>query len=154
MERSVNQIINEFQLVADAHDQINTFFWGSFLEAIKNEPTYPLLCCTLVPVELTQHDTLMEIQVVVADRVFHDRTNANDIQSDTLQILKDVHSIIHLSRWQSIATPEVIQRADYFEGAGGDYLGGWSMLLRLKVVDERNYANMPLTNYNPLTRYE
>lgn len=154
MERSVNQIKNEFQLVADAHGQIESFYWDNFLDAIEMRPRYPMLCCTLVPAELTVEETLLEIQVVIADRFLEDRSNYADVQSDTLQILKDLHSIIHLSRFQSLATAETIQRADFFEGAAGDHLCGWSMLLRLKLVDARNYANMPLTNYNPLTRYE
>lgn len=155
MEKSVIQIKNEFELVATAHKQINSFFWGDFDRAVSEEErVYPFLCCTLVPFEMTVRETLIEIQVTVSDRLREDFSNYIDVQSDTFQTMKDIQSIIHLSRWQSIATAEDIQRGDHFIfDKGTDYIAGWSMLLRLQIVDRRNRVNMPLTGYDPNIRY-
>ena len=47
MKKTLNNLNTELQAIADAHLQVNTYYWGDFLSAINQDKavTYPLMCC-------------------------------------------------------------------------------------------------------------
>lgn len=153
MERSINQIRSELNDVADAHRQINKYFWGDFNDLEQEEAfDYPLMLCTLIPAEFTVRETVLDIQITIAD-LAKNKAVRDEVESDTLQIMKDVHSIMSLPRFRSIVTTRERERATFFHDKGGSNMAGWTMTVRMAIVDRRNKANIPLSGYDPNERY-
>jgi hypothetical protein len=93
MLNSVNQIRVELQEIANAHLQINNFFWGDFLRAYKEdtELNYVLMGCFYPTASLLNNQTQLTLTIYICDRVYKDYSNLNDVESDTLSAIT-VHS--------------------------------------------------------------
>ncbi len=112
---NLKTIIDDFQLLADHHKQINSFGWGDLDEfsynvdsrdkqnnPSYNPPYYPYMF--VVPNQAVQEFGFMtyEFNVIVADLVDRDLNNMIDGWSDTNQILDDIISQFRLSVTDSL----------------------------------------------------
>ena len=53
MEKTLNQLRKEFELIATEHRQINSFFFGEFLDAVSRDAvTYPMMVVSLQPSQI------------------------------------------------------------------------------------------------------
>jgi hypothetical protein len=88
MKSTLNQINRELQAIADAHIQVNTYYWGDFLNAINQDSavTYPLMCCYVTGNSLSKNTIPVTINIIIADKFFKTgrQGNLNDTESDTL----------------------------------------------------------------------
>jgi len=160
-------IIDDFQLLADKHKQINSFssgdinqliFWTERIDGKDNDennaPIYPIMYCIPSDVTRGEQELVYGFNIIIADIM--DTKTSYDIQaelwSDTLQIAEDILAQFKYSVTSSqgdyetkydIETPTTITP---FNEAYSDNLVGWNLDISI-IVD--NPLNRCLSPYKP-----
>jgi len=150
MLNSVNQIRVELQEIANAHLQINNFFWGDFLRAYKEdtELNYVLMGCFYPTASLLNNQTQLTLTIYICDRVYKDYSNLNDVESDTLQICRDVYNVINSSfRWKRIGKVQSAQAQKFIE-RGGDEVAGHTLTIQFLLRDVSGICELPMQDYD------
>lgn len=150
MLNSVNQIRVELEEIANAHLQINDFFWGDFLRAYKEntELNYVLMGCFYPTASLLNNQTQLTLTIYIADRVYKDYSNLNDVESDTLQICRDVYNVINSSfRWKRIGRVQSASAQKFIE-RGGDEVAGHTLTIQFLVRDVSGICELPMQEYD------
>lgn len=155
MLKTINQIKKEFQTLATAHDQINDFYFGNFLEAYEDHVIKH--CFLLVdvlsatPVNVRGAGSYVDLQllITVADIVFEgDNDHMAEVKSDTLQIVEDIANTFESPRWSQFCKVVGTPVATYFRQRGGDMVDGWAMPVTLRVVSVRDLCAIPYNDYD------
>lgn len=150
MLNSVNQIRVELQEIASAHLQINDFFWGDFLRAYKEntELNYVLMGCFYPTASLLNNQTQLTLTIYICDRVYKDYSNLNDVESDTLQICRDVYNVINSSfRWKRIGRVQGATCQKFIE-RGGDEVAGHTLTIQFLLRDKSGICELPMLGYD------
>jgi hypothetical protein len=150
MLNSVNQIRVELEEIASAHLQINDFFWGDFLRAYKEntELNYVLMGCFYPTASLLNNQTQLTLTIYIADRVYKDYSNLNDVESDTLQICRDVYNVINTSfRWKRLGRVQSASAQKFIE-RGGDEVAGHTLTIQFLVRDVSGICELPMQGYD------
>lgn len=155
MLKTINQIKKEFQTLATAHDQINDFYFGNFLEAYESSAIKH--CFLLVdvlsatPVNVRGAGSYVDLQllITVADIVYEgDNEHMAEVKSDTLQIIEDIANTFESPRWSQFCKVVGTPVATYFRQRGGDLVDGWAMPVTLRVVSVRDLCAIPYNDYD------
>ena len=150
MLNSVNQIRVELQEIASAHLQINDYFWGDFLRAYKEntELNYPLMGCFYPSASLLNNQTQLALTVYICDRVYKDYSNLNDVESDTLQICRDIYQVINGSqRWRRLGRVTSASATKFIE-RGGDEVAGHTLTINFLLRDQSGICDLPMEGYD------
>jgi hypothetical protein len=149
MKTSPNQIRVELKEIAEKHLQTNSFYWGDLLDAVKQDAIdYPLVNCYYPNGSFQYNTTTIQLVVQVSDKLYKDNSNLHDIESDTLQTLRDIFNVINKSpRWKRIGK---IQNAtvDKFKDITGDELVVHSMNLNFILRDVSGVCDLPILDYD------
>jgi len=149
---NLKTFIDDFQLLADHHKQINSFGWGDFDDfsynvdsrdkqdnPTYNAPYYPYMF--VIPNNATQEFGFMtyEFNIIIGDIVDRDLNNMIDGWSDTNQILDDIISQFRLSVTDSLGNfnqdyylDDIVDCSPFIEKYD-DMLIGWTATLRIQV---------------------
>lgn len=169
-------IHDDFRLMADHHKQVNSFGFGNFEDLsywtesrLKTQnttfesPYFPLLY--IIPSEAKLESTGLnssfmnyEFNVVCMDIIDRDLTNQIDVLSDTNQILDDVVSQFRLSVERNMGCfiqeyylDEQVVYTPFLEKYS-DLCGGWSAVIRLKVMTPLDRCNAAFESFiTPIT---
>jgi hypothetical protein len=152
MKKTLNNLNTELQAIADAHLQVNTYYWGDFLNAINQDKavTYPLMCCFVTGNSLEKVTIPVTINIIVADKFFKNgrQGNLNDTESDTLQVVRDVYEVISKSpRWQNIGKITGATASKFLE-KGADESAGWILAISFTIYDNQSICNLPMMGYD------
>ena len=150
MLKSVNQIRLELSQIQQSHLQLNSFFWGDFLRAYKEntELNYPLMGGFYPNANLLNNQTQLQLTIFVCDKMYKDWSNLNDVESDTLQICRDVYNVINSStRWQRIGRVQSCSVSKFIE-RGGDEVAGHTMTFQLLLRDKSGVCDLPMPGYD------
>jgi hypothetical protein len=150
MLNSVNQIRVELQEIASAHLQINDFFWGDFLRAYKEntELNYPLMGCFYPSASLLNNQTQLALTIYICDRVYKDYSNLNDVESDTLQVCRDIYQVINGSqRWRRLGRVTSASATKFIE-RGGDEVAGHTLTINFLLRDQSGICDLPMEGYD------
>jgi len=158
MKTTVNQLVQELKEISKSHLQINDFFWGDLGKAAKrNDLTYPLMCAYFPNGTLFNNQTQTNLFIIIADKIdkANNETQSNpaqgnltEVESDTLQVLRDVYNIINKSfRWKRLGR---IDQATYekFIERGDDELAGVGVNINFKLRDTTSICNLPVEGYD------
>lgn len=149
MRTSPNQIRVELKEIAEKHLQTNSFYWGDLLDAVKQDAiSYPLVNCYYPNGSFQYNTTTIQLVVQVSDKLYKYNSNLHDIESDTLQTLRDIFNVINKSpRWKRIGK---IQNAtvDKFKDITGDELVVHSMNLNFILRDVSGVCDLPILDYD------
>jgi hypothetical protein len=150
MERSLIQLKSDFADMADKHKQINSFFWGNFVDAINQDAVdYPLMCCTLQPSQIGDSYTGVDLQVIICDKYNEqDYRMIDEVHSDMLRILKDIDVTLKQFRFQDYLDVETDFSTEPFINEGQDITAGWGGLVRMKVHDYENRCAIPYDGFD------
>lgn len=153
---TINRVRVEFQEIQESHTQLNDFYWGDFLRAIKRkEVRYPLLCCYKVNGTMLRNTSPLNLIIIVADRVYKGHENLNDTESDTHQVLRDVKTIITRSeRWNALGAVEIIGQVEGFIDRSADEVTGHILRITMRMNDSDNICDLPLSGYDFGEQYE
>ena len=149
MKISVNQLRLELADIEQSHLQLNTFFWGDFPRAVNEENiNYPLMASYFPNAGFLDNQTTLPITIVIADKIYDDYTNLNDVESDTLQICRDVFNIMNKStRWQKIGRVESCSLTKFIE-SNADVCAGYVMTVNFTLRDSNSICDLPMSGYD------
>lgn len=149
MKISVNQLRLELADIEQSHLQLNTFFWGDFPRAVNEENiNYPLMASYFPNAGFLDNQTTLPITIVIADKIYDDYTNLNDVESDTLQICRDVFNIMNKStRWQLLGRVESCSLTKFIE-SNADVCAGYVMTVNLTLRDSNSICDLPMSGYD------
>ena len=150
MRKSINQIRKELSEIQQAHAQVNSFFWGDFLRAYKEntELNYPLMGAFYPTAGFLKNQTSFQLTVFVCDKMYKDWSNLNDVESDTLQICRDIFQTINSStRWQRIGRVQSCSVTKFIE-RGGDEVAGHTMTFQILLRDNSGVCGLPMFDYD------
>jgi hypothetical protein len=150
MRKSINQIRKELSEIQQAHAQINSFAWKDFLRAYKEdtELNYPLMGAFYPTAGFLNNQTTLQLTIFVCDKMYKDWSNLNDVESDTLQICRDIFQTINSStRWQKIGRVQSCSVSKFIE-RGGDEVAGHTMTFQIILRDNSGVCGLPMFDYN------
>lgn len=149
MIKSVNQIRLELAEIQSDHLQISSFYWGDFLTAYKeNELNYPLMGAFYPSGSFLRNQTQIQLTIYVADKLYDSWSNLNEVESDTLQICRDIFQVINSStRWQSIGRVQSCSVTKFID-KGGDGVAGHQMVFQFAIRDREGICNLPMVDYD------
>lgn len=165
------KIMDLLRTLADYHDQIQSYGWGSIEQLIYNTemrlkqdndgreaPFYPSMWVVPQGAKTDGKETTYEFIVLISDIAnIKNFDNYLDTQSDTLDILKDVISQLYLATgMECYCNLDVDFPIDMtpFEEAYDDYVNGWSATIRLRVPDALNRCIAPYSTFPPCDNNE
>jgi hypothetical protein len=149
---NLKNIVDDFQLLANRHKQLNSFGFGDLDEFTyqvdrrdkvvnpsDQAPYYPYLY--VIPANVIQEFGFMtyEFNLIVSDIMKRDMDNMTDILSDTLQIMNDVISMFRLSVTEQLGNyneyyylDDAVTMVPFIEEYD-DLLCGYSATIRIKT---------------------
>lgn len=149
---NLKNIVDDFQLLANRHKQINSYGFGDLDEFTyqvdrrdkqvnpsDQAPYYPYFY--VVPANVIQEFGFMtyEFNLIVSDIMKRDMDNMTDILSDTLQIMNDVISMFRLSVTEQLGNyneyyylDDAVTMVPFIEQYD-DLLCGYSATIRIKT---------------------
>lgn len=162
---NLKNIVDDFQLLANRHKQINSFGFGDLDEFTyqvdrrdkevnlsDQAPYYPYLY--VVPANVIQDFGFMtfEFNLIVSDIMKRDMDNMTDILSDTLQIMNDVISMFRLSVTEQLGNyneyyylDDAVTMVPFIEQYE-DLLCGYSATIRIKT---KTYLDRCVAAFEP-----
>lgn len=165
------QIIQDLSGIAYYHNQINSFGYGDITQITndietKQEPVYTKMYVIPGQVQLAQNRLLYNFSIIILDQVNDDLSNQQEVMSDTLEICKDIFTILYQSytaTWGGFSIdytplwgPNVTPFLERFETV----LGGWTMNIQIEQPFDYNTCVLPIsgftlpTSVNKVTYYQ
>ena len=138
------QIIQDFKEIARAHEQINSYGFGDITQLTmdietKQEPVYPKMYMVPAATTFAQNELVLNFQIIIADQLNSDYSNQRDLMNDTLEICKDVFTVLYLSEYESEWNATCVPFLEEYE----TILGGWTMNLQITQPFDYNRCNIP-----------
>jgi hypothetical protein len=150
------QLVADFASIAYNHQQINSFGFGDLAQCTndidtKQAPKYTRAYVVPGDVILAENHLVYNFAYIIMDKVNDDLTNLSDVLSDTLEIAKDIWTILAQSYTQRFGNfswdiipdqdPDVISFIERFE----DNVAGWTINLSVQIAFDYNSCTPPLT---------
>lgn len=150
MEKSLNRLKKDLNEIATAHKQINSFFWGQWIDAISRDAVdYPLMVCILQPSTMGDNFVEVSLQIVLADKYNQsDYDQINEIHSDLLQVGNDIKTTLMQGVFEDFLEREGVINLNPFINRGHDLTAGWTMDMTLRLFSYDNWCKIPQTGYN------
>ena len=164
-------IIQDLSGIAYYHNQINSFGYGDITQITmdietKQEPLYTKMYVVPGSVQLAQNRLLYNFSIIILDQVNEDLSNQQEVMSDTLEICKDIFTILYQSytaEWGGFSIdytplwgPNVTPFLERFETV----LGGWTMNVQIEQPFDYNTCVLPISGFtiprsvNKVTYYQ
>lgn len=149
------QILADFSSIAYHHEQIKSFGFGDLSQCTndlqtKQEPKYTRMYMVPGDSLFNQNHIHYKFSIIIMDRVDNDLKNLKDVMSDTLEIAKDIWTILYQSytaeqgnfTWyfQPDENPDIVPFTERFE----TILGGWTMNISVMMPFDYNSCTPPV----------
>lgn len=150
MEKTLNQLMKEFETIATEHRQINAFFQGDYLDAVSRDAIdYPLMVVTLQPGVISDFGVQVNAIISIADKYnVQEYRQINEIHSDCLSICKDIHVILKQWRFEDFLDVQGTITTTPFINRSHDVTAGWTMNVAMNVYDNEDWCQIPMDNYS------
>ena len=150
MRATINKIDKELRELANAHLQINSYFYGQFLDIYEsNRVNHTSLLANITNATVDRHYVNLSLGLMVCDKIDNGKSIATDVDSETLRILNDLIKVITTSnRWQEFGVVTDTATCQNFSQKGGSVLNGWFTTLNLKIKNENGYCDLPIVDYS------
>jgi hypothetical protein len=137
-------ILQDFKEIAEKHLQINSFGYGDITQLTmdvetKKEPKYTRMYVLPADTILNQNELTYNFQIIIADRLEDDYSNQKDVLNDTLEICKDVFTVIYLSEYESVWGATCEPFLERYE----TILCGWLLNITLTQPFDYNRCDLP-----------
>lgn len=149
------QLLADFAQIAYHHEQIMSYGFGDLAQCTndletKQEPKYTRMYVVPGEVELNQNHIHYRLSCIIMDRLEDDLSNQYDVMSDTLEICKDIWTILLQSftpeygdfSWSIIPdqSPDVVPFLERFETT----VGGWTINFSVQIPFDYNSCTPPV----------
>lgn len=150
MKATINKIDQELRLLADAHLQINSYFYGRFLDTYEsNRVNHCSLLANITDTTIDRHYVTLQLSLMVCDKIDDGKSLDKNVDSMTLQVANDLIKVITTSsRWQQFGVVSDSTSLQGFTEKGGSVLNGWMFKLNFKVKNENGYCDLPIVDYS------
>ena len=148
------QVIEDLEEIADKHLQINSFGFGDITQLTMNietekEPLYTRMYVIPTDTILNRNELTYNFQIIIADRLEDDYSNQRDVMNDTLEICKDVFTVLYLSEYESVWGATCEPFLENYETV----LAGWTMNLTITQPFDYNRCVLPERPFIPNRRW-
>lgn len=149
MKTSINKLRTELQELILANGNINRFYWKDLNRAMaeNRDINYPLVCAFYPTATLTMNQDRIQLTIDVADKIYQDYTNLNDVESDTLNICRQLFNGLQSVRWKKIGRIESCT-VRKFVATHSDFVAGHSMTIDFNLRDLNGVCDLPFFNYD------
>jgi len=131
---SLNQFISLLKTISDAHLQLKTFGEGDVWEIGAYAPVqYPLMWAMPQPSSTSQKLLNMKFSLIFADIVYHDKSNEQDVLSDTQQIALDILAQLNAPEYADQFILDPSAQLTPFTEKFDDDVAGWKVDINIKV---------------------
>lgn len=162
MITNYKQLLNDLGLIAMNHNQIMSFGYGDLSQITNDiethlEPLYVRMYIVPGSTIFNQGSIQYNLSIIICDRVEDDLSNQVDILSDTLEIAKDIFTILHNSYGDEFGN-----FTEYYEPQFGSsvvpflerfdtILGGWTLNISISQPYDYNDCIVPVVWSNEPT---
>jgi hypothetical protein len=89
---TLNQIVNQVKAIAEAHEQINTVYFGDFDEFLGEsaDNIYPAMYFDVVPSNISTRTLTLNFTLYFFDRMLSEKVNETEALSDMLSVAQDI----------------------------------------------------------------
>jgi hypothetical protein len=150
MEKTLNQLMRELEIIATEHRQINEFFQGDFLDAVTRDAVeYPLMVVTLQPGSMSSRSVNVSMIITICDKYdLQEYRQINEIHSDCLSICNDLRITFQQDRWTEFMDVNGDIQTQPFINRGPDVTAGWTMVVNASIFDDGNWCAIPYDQYD------
>ena len=150
MEKTLNQLMKELEIIAQEHRQINEFFQGDFLDAISRDSAqYPLMVATLQPGGMAEGYVRVNVVLTICDKYnLQEYRQMNEVHSDCLSICSDIKTTMLQYRWTEFSDLLSEIASDPFINRGQDMVAGWTMNVAFTIYDNEDWCAIPYDDYD------
>ena len=149
MRATIKKIDRELRELAEAHLQINQYFYGPFLDVYEsNNVKHTSLIANVTDATIDRNFVTLRLGLMVCDKIDDAKLIDSYVDSDTLQVMNDLIKVITTSaRWQKYGIVSDSTAVQNFTQKGGSVLNGWFCQLNLKIKNDNGYCDLPIDNY-------
>ena len=150
MDKTLNQIKRDLNEIATQHRQINSFFFGDFMDAISGDAVdYTLMVVTIQPGVMGEDFIDVNLNIVICDKYNEeDFRQIDEVHSDCLQICRDIYTTMRQNKFEDYLDINGDVSTTPFINRGHDITAGWSLDISLKVYDDQNWCAIPYDSYD------
>jgi len=150
MEKTLNQLMKELEIIATEHRQINEFFQGDFIDAVSRDAAqYPLMVVTLQPGTMTAQSVNINMIISICDKYnLQEYRQINEIHSDCLSICNDIR--VTFQQWRFEEFMDIVGdiQTQPFINRGPDVTAGWTMAATVAIYDYNDWCSIPYDDYD------
>lgn len=149
MQSTINKLNSEFQIIANEHEMIHDYFFGTYFEAM-NSKTLEYPCMIVTQGNSIPQDRVMSItfSFIFVDKYDTDNYDQKrEIWSDQNQIIAHLKATFNSPRWRrymnySFGTAEPI------DNRGQDVTNGWVVPITFEIVNYEIWCAVPYKDYD------
>jgi hypothetical protein len=89
---TLNQVVNQIKAIAEAHEQINTVYYGDFDEFLGEsaDNVYPAMYFDSTNANIATRTLTLNFSLYFFDRMLPEKTNETEAVSDMLSVAQDI----------------------------------------------------------------
>lgn len=149
--KTLNQIINNFRVIADLHLQINDFKYGDAWEFYQSgTSSTPELWLTCESINRLNNVSEYNLRIYVVDNVKRGESNETEVESDLIQICEDIIAQIrdHNYEWNVLNSQNIVIEVKTEQTPKNLTAAQFSVTIRVPKPDD--ICAIPFSS-NPLT---
>lgn len=106
---TLNQIVNQIKAIAEAHEQINTVYFGDFDEFLGEsaDNVYPAMYFDVVPSNISTRTLTLNFSMYFFDRMLPEKVNETEGLSDMLSVAQDILAQLMYQEFEFEMNPSV-----------------------------------------------
>lgn len=99
---TLNQVVKQIKEIAEAHDQINTVFYGDFDEflGMSADNVYPAMYFDLTTANIAGRNLNLGFSLYFFDRMLAEKSNETEALSDLLSITQDIIAQLRFNEFE------------------------------------------------------
>ena len=143
---TLNQTIKIIEDLGNAHQQINTTFYGNAFDFLSkgSDNVYPALFFDLTGASINGKTSTINFTLFFCDRVLPEQSNEQEVLSDQLLTAEDIIAQLHYNDFDFVLQDAVT--LDFFTEDTPEYLAGVSATISLDLPYLQNRCVVP-TDY-------
>jgi hypothetical protein len=149
------QLLTDFGAIALHHEQIKSFGFGDLPQVTNDietqqEPLYTRMYIVPGGITFNQNQITYQLSLIILDKVNIDLSNLSEVISDTLEIQKDIWTILYQSYTAQFGNfswyilPEDYPNVTPFIESYETILAGWTMNLNVYIPFDYNRCTPPV----------
>lgn len=145
MITTLNTIVKSIEDFTTRHKQLNSFFSGDNWDFQAKTNLYPALVCVTNPASISQGRVTCTFNIFISDICNKDRSNIDEIHSDTLQIFQDFFAEFRENEdFYGFTLLDENLVVDPFEEEFDDVLAGWNSVMTFEFMFSASNCLLPL----------